>query len=194
MAEPTPAPSPIPEPGPFGTLNVAVPQLGALNFALPNEDFYGAKFNGLITHETMFREMPDGTIGPLLVKGWDVHPSGLDYTFHLQEGVPWHRSLGDFGDFYADDFIFSLEKVMADDSIHPAARSIRRVFFCDGCNLLKINDLTVLLERPTPTYELTWYSRQPDVGLELHSKLHFDTAGEERRGQTSSPWAPDPGS
>ncbi len=47
------------------------------------------------------------------------------------------------------------------------------------CELTKIDDLTLELTRPTPTFEITWHSMTPQGGtVAMHSKKHFDAVGE----------------
>ena len=95
--------------GPTGTLRVGVPELGPPQFVLYNQGFEQFKFDGIVTHEGMFRELPDGSVAGLLVESWDVDPAGLVYTLRLQKGAKWHTSNGDWGEFDADDFIGTIE-------------------------------------------------------------------------------------
>lgn len=44
---------------------------------------------------------------PQLATSWEISDDGLDYTFHLREGVKWH----DGADFTAQDVVFSLQTV-----------------------------------------------------------------------------------
>ena len=178
--------------GPTGTLRVGVPELGPLQFVLYNQGFEQFKFDGIVTHEPMFRENPDGSVVGLLVESWDVDPAGLVYTLHLQEGAKWHTSNGDWGEFDADDFIGSIEQVTKEGSIHTASGNMRRIFLCDECTLEKIDSHTIKLTRPKPTVELTWHSRQPEgSAFALHSMKHFASVGEEAAGLQSvgtGPW------
>jgi dipeptide transport system substrate-binding protein len=58
-------------------------------------------------------------IEPGLAESWDVSDNGLEYTFHLREGVKWHSNdiFTPSRDFNADDVIFSFERQAAAD--HP---------------------------------------------------------------------------
>ena len=69
----------------------------------------------------------------MTIKEWElrIDPAGegVIYTFHIQPGMKWHSSFwGDFGEADADDFIFSIEDISRDDSKHPNAGQIRRVW------------------------------------------------------------------
>jgi peptide/nickel transport system substrate-binding protein len=153
---------------------------------------FASWFDGELTHEAMFAVAPDGSEMAELVTEWSFDSTGLIYTFKLQPGVPWHSRYGDWGTFNADDLIFSLEEVGSESSIHSSSGGIRQVYLCDGCILEKVDDLTVRLTRPTPSFEITWYSRNP-VGqtTQMHSKKHYDTVGRETANHQSvgtGPW------
>ncbi|MBE9570966.1 MAG: ABC transporter substrate-binding protein [Proteobacteria bacterium] len=51
---------------------------------------------------------PDGSVKPLLAKGWEISGDGLTYIFELVPGVKFHN--GD--ELTADDVVFSLERIM----------------------------------------------------------------------------------
>ena len=180
-----------------------------------------------VRHDQGLRQ---GEIVPRLVEEWDVDSAGLIYTFNLQEGAKWIDPEGrDWGEFNADDFIWSLLEVNRPGYNH-GSRGIRNVFFCnrsvediygaqapatptpelipgeptpfqhggaplghgheaapeptpfqhgapaeptpfqhgggeeveptgEACQLTKIDDYTVQLTRPEPTFEITWHSR-----------------------------------
>jgi len=121
----------------------------------------------------------DGSWEPRLIKSFDIDPTGLVYTMHLQDGVKWHTNHGEWGEFDADDLIFSLEQLSREGGAHVQAGNAKRLFGCDECVLTKIDDLTVSLTRPTPTFQLTWFSQAPIPGFSMNSKKHFEGVGEE---------------
>jgi len=49
----------------------------------------------------------EGKIDPLLAKSWKVSPDGLEYTFTLHQGVPFH----DGSEVTAEDVVFSMERL-----------------------------------------------------------------------------------
>ena len=172
---------------------MGVIDLGSPLFVLHNQPFVEGAFDNILTHEAMFATAPDGTVVPRLVREWSLDPTGLVATFRLQEGVKWHQGYGDWGDFNADDFIWSLQDVSQGGSPHSSAEAIRRVFTCEECSLTKVDDYTVELERPTPSFEITWHSRAPSLGvMSFHSKAHYDAVGEETATSVQSvgtgPW------
>ena len=129
----------------------------------------------------MFQRDKDDNLHGLLVKEWTVDPTGLVHTFKLQEGVSWHSTrFGDWGEFSADDFLYSLDNVSTEGSRHPRAGRIRKNFTCPDCTLNKIDDYTVQLVRPTLSVEITWDSfRNGGGSVAMISKKHVETVGEE---------------
>ncbi len=167
---------------PEGTLNVGMSGLGPYVATLYDASYYKNRFAELVTHETLFIMDFDGEWAPRLIKSFDISPDGLTYTMHLQEGAKWHAgadSQGDWGEFVADDLIWSLKEIAREGSNHVQAGNTRRVFDCDECTLTKIDEYTVELKRTTPTFELTWYSQAPIPGFSMNSKKHYDTVGQD---------------
>ena len=185
----TPAPTPTPGPAaplkvePQGILDVGHPELGVMIFVLKNQPYQAFRFtNTMGTHETFFAQSPEGDQIARLVHDWDFEETtdGATYTFHLQEGVKWHDTYGDWGEFNVDDILFSIENISSEGTPHAAAGGIRRIFGCDECQLTKIDDLTLELKRPSPTFEITWHVKHPTESvMSVHSKSHYDTVGED---------------
>ena len=195
----TPVATPTPEAAPTpamteqtGTFDFSVPEMGPPNFGLSIQDFQPQKTDGITTGEAMFATDADGIVVPRLVTDWDVDAAGLVYTFHLREGVPWHNNHGEWGEFDADDFLFSWQDVAVAGAPHPIAGGSRRTFTCDGCEMVKLDSHTVQLTRPKPTIEITWHSRMPlSSSLSMHSKKHYDAIGLEEANRQSvgtGPW------
>ena len=191
-ATPTPAAAPAPadaptdtmvdDEGPVGTLNVGMSGLGPYVATNYDAGYFKNRFAELVTHETLFIMDFDGEWAPRLIKSFDISPDALTYTMYLQEGAKWHAgadSQGDWGEFVADDLIWSLREIAREGSNHVQAGNTRRVFDCDECTLTKIDEYTVELKRPTPTFELTWYSQAPIPGFSMNSKKHYDTVGQD---------------
>ena len=144
---------------------------------------YGVfRFLNKTTHESMWDTNNDGTLRPRLVRDWklDEGPDDVTYTFFLQDGAKWHDTYGDYGEFTADDFIFSVERVGTAGTPHAASSGIRKVFSCADCSLEKVDDYTLQLTRPQANFELFWHSRNPiDAILSFHSKDQFEAEGED---------------
>ena len=192
--QPAPTAAPAPTPAPpsaveaFGTLNVGMTDLGPFVGILQNMPFLHARFEFYITHEPMWATSPEGERLPRLVKSWEANAAADEFTFHLEGDAQFHQG---YGGFTADDFIFTIENVIEEGSVHTSAGGIRRVFGCDGCALTKIDQHTVRLNRPKPTYEVTWYSQAPSTSMSFHSKAHFDQVGAEQANLDSigtGPW------
>ena len=176
-----PEPTPVAMVGPMGSISVGMAEVAPVQHVLHMQTYSALKYDTLLTHEPMFRRDKDSKLYGLLVKEWEVDPTGLIYTFRLQEGVPWHQTYGDWGEFSADDFIFSLNNVSTPGSRHPRAGRVRRNFTCPDCTLTKIDDLTVQLERKTITVQITWDSfRNGGGSVAMISKNHVETNGEEQ--------------
>ena len=191
-----PAPTAVPAVAPApqgameatGTLNVGMTDLGPFVGILQNMPFLHARFEFYITHEPMWATSPDGERLPRLVESWEANANADEFTFNLESEAQFHEG---YGGFTADDFIFTIENVIEEGSVHTSAGGIRRVFGCDGCALSKIDDHTVQLKRPKPTYEVTWYSQAPSTSMSFHSKSHFDQVGAEQANLDSigtGPW------
>ena len=191
-ATPTAAPAaaPAPEPTaammdekkPEGTFNVGMSGLGPYVATLYDAGYFKNRFAELVTHETLFIMDYEGEWAPRLIKSFDISPDGLTYTMYLQEGAKWHAgasAAGDWGEFNADDFIWSIGEIAREGSNHVQSGNTRRVFECDGCTLTKIDDYTVELTRPEPTFELTWYSQAPIPGFSMNSKRHYEAVGQD---------------
>ena len=126
----------------------------------------------------------------------DELPNSPTYTFHLQEDAKWHDTYGDYGDFDADDFIFSIERISTAGTPHAAASGIRKAFGCEGCSMEKVDQYTVKLTRPKADFELFWYNSNPiDAIMSFHSLEQFEAEGEENvvlKDVGTGPWRIDP--
>ncbi|WP_110588533.1 ABC transporter substrate-binding protein [Microbacterium suaedae] len=63
-------------------------------------------------YEGLFRLADSGEVEPLLAASHEMSDDGLTYTFTLQDGVAFQSGKA----LTADDVVFSIEKVIADDS------------------------------------------------------------------------------
>jgi len=94
-------------------------------------------FSGLLRYN-WHTKLPE----PDLATSWDISDDGLEYTFHLREGVQWHKG---YGEFTARDVKFSIERVL-----DPNSQSI----FASEFELIEsvevVDDYTVRIRLSSP--------------------------------------------
>lgn len=93
-----------------------------------DEVVYANVFEGLT------RFGPDGAILPALARSWEISEDGLDYIFHLHEGVTFH----DGAPLSAADVVFSMDRARGAESVNA-----QKVLFTDIESVEAIDDLTV---------------------------------------------------
>ena len=108
---------------------------------------------------------------PRLAKSWEWSEDGREWTFHLQEGVPFHFG---FGEFTAHDAVAAHHRVLGEDSQSGAAS-----FFREASNVEAIDDHTVKytfnsLALDTPAILSRGFGGGEVMML---SKNQFDTVG-----------------
>jgi len=82
-----------------------------------SEVLYGNVYEGLVQFAA------DGSVLPSLALSWDVSGDGLTYVFHLRSGVRFH----DGGVFDAAAARFSLNRIIAPDSVNPQRSRLRAI-------------------------------------------------------------------
>src|SRR5690606_7657063 len=87
------------------------------------------------------------TFLPGLAESWESSEDGLTWTFHLKQGVQWHKG---FGEFTADDVVFSFNRVQSEELASPFRDRI------PIAAVEAIDDYTVriTLSSPDPTFLL----------------------------------------
>jgi peptide/nickel transport system substrate-binding protein len=75
-----------------------------------------------------------GAVQPGLAKSWTISEDGLTYTFSLQEGVTFH----DGSAFDAEDVKFSLDRILAEDSVNA-----QKALYAPIASVTVIDPLTV---------------------------------------------------
>ena len=165
-----------------GTLRVGAIEIGVPVFVPQSMAYQTYRLTNMLTHEPMWASDSEGKTIPRLVREWTLEQQsdGVLYTFHLQPGAKWHTNHGEWGEFTADDFLFSAEQVTMPGTPHSAARPVRDLFYCDACELTKTDSLTIQLKRPVAAFDMPWPNRLPNEAiLGFHSKEHIETVGEE---------------
>ncbi len=64
--------------------------------------------------------LPDMSVAPQLAESWDISEDGLEYTFHLHQGVMFHNGR----EVQAADVKASLERLVAPETASPSASDL----------------------------------------------------------------------
>lgn len=170
--EPAPAPK-----NPFGTLTFAVfgvgPGTGLHSAQAPVEamQYWGVG-------EGLFAMDPGGTVINRLATGFTL-ATDLSYVdIDIRSGVKFHDTKGDFGDFGADDVVWTMNESNANTnptSIHGQAGDFAALFL----DTEKIDENTVRFN--FNSYDLRWngnFLNEQAQGTAFFSKVAYDTKGE----------------
>ena len=88
----------------------------SLEFAAPRMGGQPAAFQVRPIYEYLIGIDADtGGFVPELATEWNLEPDGLSFRFKLREGVQWQRG---FGEFTAEDVLFTHEQFIREDSTH----------------------------------------------------------------------------
>ena len=97
-----------------------------LNLALANDtgssSILGYLFEGLTETSWLTDE-----VQPALAESWERSDDGLEWTFHLRQGVTWH----DGKHFTAHDVAFTFNDIIYNDDIDASARATFNFRFFD---------------------------------------------------------------
>ncbi|WP_295312987.1 ABC transporter substrate-binding protein [Roseobacter sp.] len=101
--------------------------------------------------EGLTRFMADGSVVPGLAKSWEISDDGLRYTFTLQDGVLFH----DGTTMDAEDVIFTLDRILAEDSANAQKALYEAISAVDVIDPLT---LRVTLSEPNGNllFNLAW--------------------------------------
>ena len=160
--------------GPHGTLTVAVATI-AFPATVPSTTPVtpGGLIQGWRVYETPFVWGADGpTIDALVATEWETNDSGTEFTIKIREGVQFH---GGWGEVTADDFIWSFENEISEDSIHSNIGSARVL----GATMEKVDDYTVKLKISRPNiFFFNTYMVNPGGGqMPIVSKKRVEELG-----------------
>lgn len=167
---------------PSGSLDFGVGDIGAEVYVLGNQAYQATVFDGRTTHEHMWGSDGTGAIIPRLVASYEDSSNAdgtWSRTFTLQRGAKWHDRHGDWGEFNAEDFIFTMENVSTEGSVHTNSGKIRELFMCGECSMEQIDDYTVKLTRPEPTFQIEWWNTMPVGNTTMRSARHYAAVGDE---------------
>ena len=122
----------------------------------------------------------------MLANSWEVSDDGLIWTFHLNEGVQFHKG---YGEMTAEDVIWSMQQLGASEK-HPRASNIRGVWSSPNGSVEAPDPYTVVLDTgdpwsQVPIWEMT--TSPGGSGTWIASKKQTDEIGEEEaNGQISA--------
>ena len=86
----------------------------------------------------------------MLAQSWEVSEDALTWTFHLTEGVQFHKG---YGEMTADDVIWSFDQ-FANNSTHPRSSNIRGVWSSPEGHVRAVDKYTVEVNTGTPWSEV----------------------------------------
>ncbi len=178
---------------PYGTLDVAFPELGSYQAHPAMTSFPQASIVELAALESLHGRDLDWDYYPRLMVSWSVAPDQLTWTFNLREDVQFHDG---WGEFTAEDFIWTLETASAEGSINPQAAAHRDKFLNPEGHFIALDDHTIETNTAKPLWDLltSVYSPGSDPVLvnsktqatELEKSIGLDAANSQLVG--TGPW------
>ncbi len=166
-----------------GTLNVGQKELGPY-FGSPKISGNPQIFLNSaapITETLGIHAFEGNKLLPGLAESWEVSPDGQIWTFHIRQGVQFHKG---FGEMTAEDVEFSFEQV-ANSEKNARASIAKEVFFNGNESRSMPDDYTWIVDTGTPF---------SDVGiLELMGMPRSVCAWIVSKKQIVIPLPPDPG-
>ena len=122
----------------------------------------------------------------MLAKSWEVSEDALTWTFHMNEGVPFHKG---YGEMTAEDVISSFNQ-FASSAKHPRASNIRGVWQNPEGHAIAVDKYTVEVNTGTPWSEVPineFLTNPSGAGTWIVSKKQTDEIGaEEANGQIAA--------
>ena len=161
---------------PSGTLNIGFKELEAYSVSPRLTQTTITQYAGTVSHETLLRITIDKTVAGKLAEEWSVDSTGIVWTFKLNEGVQFH---GGWGEATVDDYIFSLNDLVADDGINALAPTTRRIFFAEGGGITKIDDYRFEVDTVTPQFQMLSFGTAVSALNYTVSKKQFEHEGED---------------
>ena len=123
----------------------------------------------------------------MLAKSWEASEDGTTWTFHLEEGVQFHKG---YGEMTAEDVIYSMRQFGAEGSKHPRASNIRRIWENPEGHAEAIDDYTVEVNAGEPWSEVPineFLTSPSGAGTWIISKRQSEELGaEEANGQIAA--------
>ncbi len=162
--------------GPSGTLNIGFKELGPYSVSPRYTSDTITLYTGTASHESLLRLTLDREVAPKLAEEWSVDSTGTVWNFKLNEGVQFHDG---WGEVTADDFIFSVNELAAEDSIASFAAISRRIYFAEGGGITKIDDYRFEVDTVVPNFDMLYFGTVVPSVHQTVSKKQFEQEGEE---------------
>jgi peptide/nickel transport system substrate-binding protein len=179
--------------GPHGILNVAFPELGAYQAHPALVSFPQASIVELAALESLHGRDLDWNYYPRLMVSWSVASDQLTWTFNLRPEVQFHDN---WGEFTAEDFMWTVETASAEGSLNPLANKHRATFLNSKGHFKAIDDYTIEINTVIPLWDAltSVYSPGSDPvlinsktqGIELEKTMGLDASNELMVG--TGPW------
>ena len=173
---PTNTPAPTVMKGPQGTLTVGFKELGPF---LAHPALAGYPLTSILTSgfgEGLIEVDANGVFTPMLASEWSVAPDNQTWTFKLRKGIQFHDG---FGEFTAQDVIFSLEMAGRDDSLHGIGKTLKGYFLNEAGPMKAIDNYTIQNNTGVPKVDTLRRIAVPGgAGFWVMSKKQNDDDGE----------------
>lgn len=125
-----------------------------------------------MAYEPLLRWSADLTsVGPNVAESWEVSDDGMEFTFHLRQGMHW----SDGAPFTADDFVYWYEHVLLNDDLTPVKFQYMQPGGILG-RVEKIDDVTVkfVFEVPSGLFITQMGNTSPYAAAHFAQQWHIE--------------------
>lgn len=136
--------------------------------ALPDVVIIPNIFNGLVRFAPTASQI---TLEPDLAESYEISEDGLVYTFHLRQGVQFHKG---YGEFTSEDVKFTLERIRDPESGSLFASALDGVM--DRVEIVDRYTVQVVLKEPNPDFLATHLAFR---GYQMVSKAGVEDLGDD---------------
>ena len=173
--------------GPEGTLNIAFKELFAFGNSPRLTESAVLVFVGSASGESLIKLNIDREMEPQLATEWTVDESGSVWTINLREDVEFHK---DWGQFTAEDVVFTMGEYTSDDSITSWLGTLQRLFGAEGGGPAVVDNHTLTVDTVTPQFDFLYALVLPEV-IQTVSKKNYESEGQDAatlQGIGTGPW------
>ena len=126
-------------------------------------------------YETAAMYGVDGTVEPVLAESWSWDESFTVLTFKLRKGIQFH---GEWGEMTAEDWKWTMDSIMDDDSIHSGIFIARD--YLEETRVVDRYTVQFVLSSPNSLFFRAHFMNEEGGAMTVHSKNRADTLGEEK--------------